>query len=45
LFGESEAEVNNFFTAKEAFLQINLDVVLDQAIGSDISIKSLKHKT
>ncbi len=32
LFCESEAKVGNFFTAKEAFLQINLDVVLDQTL-------------
>ncbi len=29
LFSETEAKVGNFFTAKEAFLQINFDVVLD----------------
>ncbi len=32
LFCESEAKVRNFFTPKEAFLQVDFDAMLDQAL-------------
>ncbi len=32
LFCESETKVRDFFTAKEAFLQVDFNAVLDQAL-------------
>ncbi len=32
LFGQAESKVGHFFTAKEALLQVYLDVVLDQTL-------------